>query len=487
MEKYFFLFISIMISHFSQLILAVKGNAGDIDLDKVVDEVKREITAFGEDSKKNYTELRKEWELAKETLSEKKFDAMAEEKFNKLGTAMLTRQDELDKKNVALKAELHKRMDDMEIIFKRPGKGTVGNPAEAEKEAKTFFQHALAVKGTEGGATAERMDSMKINVDEFESYRKNFVKFLRQGDKIMNSDEHKAMLVGSDPDGGLTVTPAMSARIINRQYEIDPIRQLASVETISTQALEMMTDFGQFGYGWEGEAVAGAETETSLMGKKRIPVHIMYAKPKATQMLIEDSSINIENWIADKVAARFGRIEAESFVTGDGVGKPRGFLTYADYTTAGTFENGKIEQIHMGAAAAITADGFYNVKYGMVEYYLNSTGLAWLLRRSTALAALKLKDGAGNYLWTPGFTEKANSVILGIPVRMSPTMPAVAANAMAVVLAEWKEAYLIVDRLGITVQRDPYTKKPFIEFYTRKRVGGDVVNYEAIKIGTIEA
>jgi HK97 family phage major capsid protein len=328
---------------------------------------------------------------------------------------------------------------------------------------------------------------MDIDIDEYMKYKKTFVRFLRKGKDIMGPEDHKTMLVGSDPDGGLTVTPAMSARIIQRQYEIDPIRSLASVETISTQALEMMTDFGQFGYGWEGETEKGAETDTSQIGKKRVPVHIMYAKPKATQMLIEDSAINIENWISDKVAARFGRIEAEAFITGDGVGKPRGFLTYADWTTAGTFENGKVEQIHMGAAAALTADGFYNIKYGLVEYYLNSAGLAWLMARSTVLAALKLKDGTGNYLWQPGFTADAPSMIIGIPVRMSPNMPAVAANAKSVVLADWKEAYLIVDRLGITVQRDPYTKKPFIEFYTRKRVGGDVVNYEAIKIGTIEA
>ena len=456
------------------------------NLEMIVEDVKKEISTLGDNSKKNYDELRKGVEELRHTLNEKKPDTITEEKINKLGTDILARQDELDKKNAAIKDELHKRMNDVELMMKRPGLGGNDN-GDLTKEAKEFFVNAMAVKGTENGASAERVDSMKINVDEYQNFKKSFLKYLRVGDKVMGSDEYKAMLVGSDPDGGITVTPAMSNRIIQRQYELDPVRSLATVETISTQALEIMVDWGQFGYGWEGEAAAGAETETSQLGKKRIPVHIMYAKPKATQMLIEDSAINIENWIADKVSNRFGRIEAEAFVTGDGVGKPRGFLTYTDYTTAGVSEVGKVEQIHMGAAAAITADGFYNIKYSMVEYYLNSTNLAWLMQRATVLAALKLKDGAGNYLWTPGFTENANSVILGIPVRMSPTMPTIAANSLSVVLAEWKEAYLIVDRLGITVQRDPYTKKPFIEFYSRKRVGGDIVNYEAIKIGTIAA
>ena len=107
------------------------------------------------------------------------------------------------------------------------------------------------------------------------------------------------------------------------------------------------------------------------------------------------------------------------------------------------------------------------------------------MNRSTVQAAMKLKDGEGRYIWSPGLATEQTSTILNLPVRMSTTMPAVAANALSVALADWSDAYLIVDRLGISVQRDPYTAKPFVEFYTRKRVGGDVVNFRSIKVGIV--
>jgi HK97 family phage major capsid protein len=206
----------------------------------------------------------------------------------------------------------------------------------------------------------------------------------------------------------------------------------------------------------------------------------MYSKILATQKLLEDSSINIENWIATKTGERFGRLEGAAFITGDGIGKPRGILTYANGTAWG-----QIEQVNMGAAAALTADGFIDVKYRLREYYIERAS-AWLMNRTTVAAAMKLKDGAGDYIWKPSLiASDPISSILGIPVRMSTTMPAVAANALSVALGDWRSAYMIVDRLGITVQRDPYTSKPFVEFYIRKRCGADVLNFDALKIGII--
>jgi len=295
----------------------------------------------------------------------------------------------------------------------------------------------------------------------------------------MSPDMFKALSVGIDPDGGYTVSPYMSNRVVEQMYEMDPVRQLASVESITTNAIEFMVDRGQAGFGWESETSAGAETTTPDFGKKRIPVHIMYAKPRATQQLLEDSGINIESWIANKVADRFARVEGAAFVLGDGVGKPRGVLTYPNGTA-----RGQIEWVNMGAAATLTGDGFIQIKYHLNEYFLNRG--TWLMSRGTLAAAMILKDGTGNYLWKPSnIADDPSSTMLGLPVRMSPSVPAVAANALSVVLADWKSAYLIVDRLGITVQRDPYTVKPFVEFYTRKRVGGDVMDYDAVKIGYI--
>jgi HK97 family phage major capsid protein len=137
---------------------------------------------------------------------------------------------------------------------------------------------------------------------------------------------------------------------------MDPIRQLSNIETITTGAMEWLVDWDEAGWGWEEETVSGAETDTPQFHKKRIPVHVLYAKPRASQTLLEDSGINVSDWIAKKVADRFNRGESAAFVTGNGVGKPRGFTTYGDGTTYGT-----VERVNMGHATALVADGFYDL------------------------------------------------------------------------------------------------------------------------------
>lgn len=440
----------------------------------VVSAVVAEIKALGENSKANYDELRKTHEQLKSIVDNygTKMASDIKEQVTKLSEDIVTRQTTLDD-------QWNKRADKIETALQRMPNAMNPNKTIEEAEALDFQKAAMVCRKKEGVTYSDLAD-LQPNVDEYKAYRKAFNEFIRnKGDqRNMGPEQFKSLSVGVDPDGGYTVTPAMSNRIIMKQYETDPIRQLAAVETISTQAIEWLVDWGQAGWGWEAETETGSETDTPTLKKKRIPVHVMYAKPHATQTLLEDSGINIENWLADKVADRFMRGEAAAFVSGDGVGKPRGFLTYSSGT-----DYGQIQQVAMQNAASLTGDGFIAVKYSLLEQYLNLA--SWIMNRTTVRDAMYLKDGAGNYIWKPGFDKDSQATILGLNVRMSTTMPAVAANALAVALAYWKEAYMIVDRLGITMQRDPYTAKPFVEFYTRKRVGGDVVNFEAIKLGII--
>jgi len=448
---------------------------------EVVKAVLAEIKTYGDDNRKSYDELRKNYEELKKTLDSGLGDALTEAKFKRLSEDIITRQQALDEAQVKASTDFTKRIDDLEVAFKRPGGASGGGVSEAEmKEAKDFFNSVNAAKGM-GARFEDAVDSA-----QYKEYRKVFEKAMRFDEKRFNDLEAKAMLVGSDPDGGYVVTPQIATSILTRMFEMDPVRQLASVETISTGAIEWLVDFDESDANWEEETVATDEDTTAKLNKKRIAVYPVAARPTATQTLLEDASVNIEAWLSRKAADKFNRKEAAAFVTGNGVGKPRGFLTYDNYSTAGTDEYGKVEQIKMGNATALTADGFISVKYSLIEQFLNRG--TWLMNRSTVAATMKLKDGTGEYIWKPGLiANDAASTILGLPVRMSTTMPAIAASAKSVVLADWREAYMIVDRIGITVQRDPYTKKPFIEFYFRKRVGGDVINFQAIKIGTIEA
>ncbi len=461
---------------------------------EVVEAVKKEIEKLGDNTKASYDKLNHAHaELLKEVdkLKGKDSDAIVESKLTKLTEDITTRQNDLDTKlQEALDAEKTKlttRIDQLELALKRPSFESTSVDRDRDRklveQAKNFFIDVMVVGRPNEfgkGITKERIEAMDIDVKEYEQYIKSFNYFLRKDEKLITPDHMKSLQVGIDPDGGQTVVPAMSSSIVKRLYEADPLRDLASNETITTGSLELLVDYDEADAGWEAETIAGPETGTPKLNKKSIPVHVLYAKPKATQTLLEDSAINIENWLGDKVANKFIRTEGPAYINGDGVGKPRGFLTYANGT-----DFGEIERTNMGHATQLTTDGFINVKYSLIEEYLNRG--TWLMNRLTVADAMKLKDGEGNYIWKPGITTDANSTLLGLPVRMSTTMPTVAAGALSIALADWRETYMIVDRLGITVQRDPFTAKPFVEFYVRKRVGGDVKNYQSIKIGIVAA
>jgi HK97 family phage major capsid protein len=467
---------------------------------EVVKAVLEEINKMGDGFvgiKKNYDELRKEHEQLKGLLDryESRMDTLTKQEVQKYTEAISTRQDALDTaiskandRSDQITKDVTKRLDDIELSGNRRYMNGDVSAEDQMKMAQLWRRDCMVVRvKDEKGATWERVNALGApNLEEFAGYVKAFESFIRRpGDeRDLLPNERKSLTVGADPDGGFTVTPAMAAKIITRQYESDPLREMCATETITTGAVEWMADWGQAGFGWEGETQTGDETSTPDFKKVRIPVHVLYAKPKATQTLLEDSGINIETWLANHIARRYYRAEGAAFVSGDGVGKPRGFLTYSNYVTAGgTSEWARIEQVPMGHASVLTADGFNLVKYSLVEYYLNRG--TWLMNRLTAAEAMRLKDGDGQYIWRPGLESNAPSTIHGLPLRLATSMPTVAAGALAVALADWKEAYMIVDRLGIVIQRDPYTSKPFVEFYTRKRVGGDVINFEAIKLGVV--
>lgn len=316
---------------------------------------------------------------------------------------------------------------------------------------------------------------------QLRDYKAAYGEYLRRGEADGLAElETKALSVGSDPDGGYTVTPEMSERIVTTVFESSPIRRLATVETISSSSLELIVDDDEPGAGWVAETGSRTETTTPQVRKKEIVAHELYAEPRATQKLLDDAGFPLETWLAGKVADRFARMEATAFVSGDGVGKPRGILTYP----AGT-SYGQIEQVNSGGASALTADGLIDLQNALKEAYLSDA--VWVMKRSTIAEVRKLKDSNGQYLWQPGLAQGDPPTLLGHPVVAADDMPAIAANALAVAFGNFGAAYTVVDRIGIRVLRDPFTAKPWVKFYTTKRVGGDVVNFEAIKIQKIAA
>lgn len=344
------------------------------------------------------------------------------------------------------------------------------NTALDEHKSRIDQMHAAMNRPPAGDTKGNRPDE----------YTAAFSQYVRKGivAPVLAPEHHiegKSLTVQSDPDGGYLVSPAMSARINTVIFETSPLRQLSTVETISTDSLDIMDDVNEAVAGWTSETGSPSETTTPQIGKRNIPVHELYAQPKATQKLIDDAERDVEAWLAGKTADIFARKQNTAFVSGTGAGQPRGILTY----TAGT-SWGQVQQVSSGSSGVVTADGLIALFYALKsEYARNAT---FLMNRAVVQAVRQLKESTNQYIWQPGLQAGQPDTLLGQPVMMASDMPTAAADSLSVALGDFKRAYTVVDRVGIRTLRDPFTDKPFVKFYSTTRVGGDVTNFEAIKL-----
>ncbi len=400
-------------------------------------------------------------------------DTLLEEKLEKLGESL----DKLDAAKTALEKAQTARIDDLEKRLNRPR----GGDDDAEAKAVDAFNLDRKAAALASG----RPQPASIDAAQFAAYREVHVKYLRSGKEMLDADEFKAMSVGIDSDGGYLVTPDTSGRIVRKVFDLSPIRQIAAVQAIGTDALEGISDTGEAGVGWVSETGTRAVTSTPQIGKWRIPVEEMYAMPEATQKLLDDANVDVEAWLADKVAERLARLEGTAFVTGDGVGKPRGFTTYTTSATGDSTRTwGTLEHVNTGQASAFATSNGGDVLFDVVgafkDPYLN--GARWVTRREVVTAVRKLKESTTNaYMWQPGLQQGQPQMLLGFPVTIAQDMPALASGSLSMALGNFGIGYQVVDRQGIRVLRDPFTNKPYVRFYTTRRVGGDVVQFEAIK------
>lgn len=345
--------------------------------------------------------------------------------------------------------------------------------ANAEIDRLNAEVKATRAAMNRGGTAAQDQGNQG---EEAKARKAAFLKFARKGEGALSVEEVKALSTGSDPDGGYLVTPEMSSEIVKKVYESSPMRQLASVVSISSNQFEIIEDLGEFDASWVGETGTRSESNTSELKKLVLPVHEIFAKPKATQQMLDDAGLNVEAWIAEKVSDKFARSEATAFISGNGVGKPRGILSYASGTTGWN----DLQQVVSGSAAAFTADGLLDLVYSLKAPY--KANAKFLMKRASVAAVRKLKDSQNQYLWAPGIEAGQPDMLLGFGIVEADDMEAIAANALVAAFGDFKAGYQIVDRIGIRTLRDPFSSKPYVEFYTTKRVGGGVKNFEAIKI-----
>lgn len=420
------------------------------------------------------------FEAFKQTHEElKKNDTLTAEKLERIEKSLDSAVEAKAKLEAGIEAE-RKEREDLEARINRMGiKSTGEDAARRELELKEF-------NVTLSANAAERKRAFTpLDEKGYDEYKAAHDRWLREGKENLTPDEVKTLSVGSDPDGGYYVTPDTTGQIVKKVYETSNIRQIASVQVISTDKLEGIEDLDEAGAAYAGEKNTSGNDKTPEVGKWEIPVWWIDTEPKATQQLLDDAAVNIEAWLAGKVSDKFGRFENREFVVG-AVGKIRGFTSYPTAADSGAgVAWGSIGSINTGQngdfPGSNPADKLLDLIGLVKDAYLPNS--RFVTKREVVTKIRKFKDGTTNaYLWQPSFILGNPETIAGYPLTRAEDMPALSANSFSLAFGDFRAAYQIVDRQGIRVMRDPYTSKPFVKFYTTKRVGGGMINFEAIKL-----
>ena len=314
-----------------------------------------------------------------------------------------------------------------------------------------------------------------LKADDCE-YKRAFCNYVKKGieSEIANL-EQKQLSNSNNEELGYSVTYKMNENISTLLTQNSPMRQISNVMEISSDALELIEDREEGLSGWSQNSLSNIEaTKETIFTKKTVLVHELYAQPKVTQKLIDDPRIDVEEWLSRKLANIFTKQENTVFINGDGVGKPKGILSYEDGT-----EWGKIARIKTGGNTLV-ADDIIKLFFSIKEIYANDTN--FLMSRDALQKIRMLKDNNGQYLWQPNLSENGKSSLFGVDIKVSTDMPNVENGKLPIAFGNFKSAYQIVDRGNMRVLRDPFTHKPYVKFYTTKKVGGDVVNFDAIKL-----
>ena len=404
-------------------------------------------------------------ERLKEIEANGKADPLLEEKVDKANDAITN----LETAFQDAKKEAQDRIDKVELDFQQQGLHAGGSKKDIQDEAKEFF-NSMGVKD--------------VDVKGYGAYKQAFNSYLRRGERALSTDIRNALSVGSDPDGGQWVPAATTNKIIKKLFDTSPMRQVASIVTIGTDRLEIPKDLeeGTSG-GWVGETATRAATATPEVGLQEIPVHEQYAMPKATQKVIDDAQFPIESWLSGKIADKLVNTENAAFVTGDGVGKPRGFTDYSSVTAEDSARPwGKLQHVLSGGSGVIpdTPDELIALTSKLKSQYRRNA--SWVMNRFTRASIRKLNDSNNQYYLIPDLSTGGAATLLGYPIVEFDDMADAANAAIVAAFGDFKTGYQIVDRAGIRVLRDPFTNKPYILYYTTKRVGGDVTNFDAIKL-----
>jgi len=324
-------------------------------------------------------------------------------------------------------ARIERSMDDLMLKARRPQIGGESKAAPENREHKAAFD-AYVRTGEAGG---------------------------------LKRLEMKALSAGSGPDGGYLVPNNAEREILRRMAAISPIRAIASVRPVSVNTFKKAYSTGGPATGWSAEAAARTTTNSQVLADLSFPTFELYAQPAATQTLLDDVTVDIEGWIADEVEVAFAEQEGAAFVNGDGVSRPKGFL--ASTTLANSaWTWGSLGYIATGVSGAFAAsspsDALVDLVYALKAGYRQNA--SFVMNRKTQSAVRKFKDSTGQYLWQPPAQAGGQATLMSFPVVEAEDMPDIGANTLAMAFGDFRRGYLIVDRMGVRILRDPYSPSP---------------------------
>ncbi|MEM9221499.1 MAG: phage major capsid protein [Pseudomonadota bacterium] len=392
------------------------------------------------------------------------------------------------------KADLARAMDEMQSAFEAFKETNEDRLAELEGKSSADVVTTDKLSRIEAAldANKRRMDELVLKSVRPSlhgapaiaacEHKSAFDAYVRGGsESALRAIEKKALTAG-DSDAGFTVPIEVEAEVLRRLGAISPIRGIASIRQISSGVYKKpVTSEGAKAH-WVSETASRNETDGPTLSELKFETMELYAMPTATSTLLDDTAVDIDQWLADEIETSFAEEETAAFVAGSGNGQPKGFTSYTtalegsrDWDQLGVVESGVNGAFPATGASDTLIELVYALKAG---YRQNAT---FVMNRATQAAVRKMKDAEGQYIWAPPAVPGTSASLLNFPVVEAEDMPDIANNALAIAFGDFRRGYLIVDRQGIRILRDPYSSKPYVLFYTTKRVGGGVQDFDAIK------
>lgn len=381
---------------------------------------------------------------------------------------------------------------------------------EAFKEANDERLDQIERRMAADVVTTDKMDRINRALDEYKStvdqlvlkasrpqrggggpvgaasseHKAAFDGYMRRGEaNNLRRLEEKALSAGTDADGGYLVPDEVEAGVMRALREASPIRAISGVRQVSANTYKKPFAITGAATGWVAEAGTRAQTDSPVLAELSFPTMELYAMPAATQTLLEDAAVNIDEWVAEEVRIAFAEQENTAFVSGDGSNKPKGFLSYTKVAEA-SWAWDKIGYLTTGVSGGFPvsdpADKLIDFVYTLKSAY--RANAHWVMNRATQAEIRKIKDGDGNYIWRPGEQAGQGATLMTFPIAETEDMPDIEADSYSIAFGDFGRGYLVVDRLGIRILRDPFSAKPYVLFYTTKRVGGGVQDFNAIKL-----